>query len=162
MPSYITSFKGSDGHSVHPFGEYFGTEFDVYIDAPMLEIDYSRIPEKWLAANNSLLTVDKLRKHPTIPGRFIYSVERERTKEAEYGYSPAYNKDLSTKGFDNYGRPIVIEPGSQEGERKKLPFKKTSIGHSTKLCVIVTATECSKKKKNQMLKSKSHSILQPK
>lgn len=123
----ITSFKGSDGRSVHPFGGYFGTEFEVYVDAPMLEIDYDRIEPQWLASNNAQLKVDKLRKHPDIPGRFIYTVEQERADEAVFGYAEAHNKDVSTSGYDRFGR---IETGitvSQEGERKSLPFKKTSI-----------------------------------
>jgi hypothetical protein len=49
----ITSFQGSDGCSVHPFGENFGDAFEVYIDAPMLEIDYDRYPNSWYAHNNS-------------------------------------------------------------------------------------------------------------
>ena len=123
----VTSFKGSDGRSVHPFGEHFGTEFEIYIDAPMLEIDYSRIPENWLAANNPSLAVDKLRKHPTIAGRFIYTVERKREDERQYGFASAFNKDLSTSCYDEYGRLMTGVTQNQEGERKCLPFKKTAI-----------------------------------
>ena len=123
----ITSFKGSDGRSVHPFGEHFGTEFDVYIDAPMLEIDYARIQPNWLAENNSSLKEDKLRKHPTIPGRFIYTVDREREVEAQYGSAVAFNKDLSTSRYDEYGRLETNVTIDQTGERKSLPFKKTAI-----------------------------------
>lgn len=123
----VTSFMGSDGRSVHPFGETFGTEFDIYIDAPMLEIDYSRMPNNWLAANNSKLKQDKLRKHPTIPGRFIYTVEREREQEALYGYAPAHNKDVATVALDNFGRVVTGVTINQEGERKSLPFKKSVI-----------------------------------
>ena len=123
----ITSFKGSDGRSVHPFGEKFGTEFDVYIDAPMLEIDYSRLDPMWLAANNPNLSADKLRKHPTVSGRYIYTVERERSAEAQYGYAHAHNKDISTSGYDGFGRLITNLSVDQSGERKRLPFKKTAI-----------------------------------
>ena len=123
----ITSFKGSDGRSVHPFGEKFGTEFDVYIDAPMLEIDYSRLDPMWLAANNPNLSADKLRKHPTVSGRYIYTVERERSAEAQYGYAPAHNKDISTSGYDGFGRLMTNLSVDQSGERKRLPFKKTAI-----------------------------------
>jgi hypothetical protein len=133
----ITSFEGSDGRSVHPFGENFGEEFEVYIDAPMLEIDASRIPANWLKANNSSLSADKLRKHPSIPGRFIYTVSKTRDAERKFGYKEndnfvsAHNKDASTKGFDNFGRPIP-QTGqtftvNQAGERKLLPFKKSTI-----------------------------------
>ena len=123
----ITSFKGSDGRSVHPFGEHFGTAFDVYIDAPMLEIDYSRMPQNWLAANNPNLSADKLRKHPTIAGRFIYTVECKREDERQYGFAPAYNTDESTSCLDEYGRLKSGVRQNQEGERKSLPFKKTAI-----------------------------------
>ena len=123
----ITSFKGSDGRSVHPFGEHFGTEFEIYIDAPMLEIDYERLPANWLKANNSTLTVDKLRKHPSIPGRFIYTVERKREDERAFGFDEAHNKDLSTSCYDEYGRLQTNVTQIQTGERKCLPFKKTAI-----------------------------------
>ena len=129
----ITSFEGSDGRSVHPFGENFGEEFEVYIDAPMLEIDASRIPANWLKANNSSLSADKLRKHPSIPGRFIYTVSKTREAERALGTNAitAHNVDASTKGFDNFGRPIP-QTGqtftvNQAGERKLLPFKKSTI-----------------------------------
>lgn len=123
----VTSFKGSDGRSVHPFGEHFGTEFDIYIDAPMLEIDYSRINSNWLAANNPSLKVDKLRKHPTIAGRFIYTVERERDDERQYGFAPAFNTDESTSGYDRFGSIVTGITQDQTGERKSLPFKKSAI-----------------------------------
>lgn len=123
----ITSFKGSDGRSVHPFGEHFGTEFDVYIDAPMLEIDYARIQPNWLAENNSALKEDKLRKHPTIPGRFIYTVERKREDEVQYGFATAFNIDRATSRYDEYGRLETNVTIDQTGERKSLPFKKTAI-----------------------------------
>ena len=123
----VTSFKGSDGRSVHPFGEHFGTEFEIYIDASMLEIDYSRMPANWLKANNPNLAVDKLRKHPTIAGRFIYTVEREREEERAFGFAEAHNKDLSTSCYDEYGRLMTNQTQNQAGERKKLPFKKNAI-----------------------------------
>ena len=123
----VTSFKGSDGRSVHPFGEHFGTEFEIYIDASMLEIDYSRMPANWLKANNPNLTVDKLRKHPTIAGRFIYTVEQKREDERAFGFAEAHNKDLSTSCYDEYGRIMTNQTQNQAGERKKLPFKKNAI-----------------------------------
>ena len=123
----VTSFKGSDGRSVHPFGETFGTEFEIYIDAPMLEIDESRLPDNWKAANNSKLTKDKLRKHPTIPGRFVYTVSQKRIDERTFGSAEAHNKDAATSRYDDFGG---VQPGvtiNQTGERKCLPFKKTAI-----------------------------------
>ena len=141
----ITSFKGSDNRSVHPFGELFGEEFEVYIDAPMLEIDYSRVPDKWKAANNNTLKVDKLRPDPSKPGRFIYTVSKKREDERAFGYAPAHHKDEADFLYDNYGGVLsnsdwlqyqkenggnlVKDNGeiNQDGERKLLPFKKTSI-----------------------------------
>lgn len=125
----ITSFKGSDGRSIHPFGEIFGEEFEVYIDAPMLEIDEARLPNNWKAAN-------KLKRDPRTPGRFIYTVSKTREAERAFGiknpennetYLPAHNIDNSTKGYDNFGRQVEPITVDQKGERKLLPFKKTSI-----------------------------------
>ena len=132
----VTSFKGSDGRSVHPFGETFGTEFEIYIDAPMLEIDYERMNENWLVANNSKLIKDKLRKHPTIPGRFVYTVSKKRIDEREFGFKAdaqdenfvsAHNKDRATSRYDDYGGVVPNVNIVQIGERKCLPFKKTAI-----------------------------------
>ena len=127
----ITSFEGSDGCSVHPFGENFGDPFEVYIDAPMLEIDYNRYPDDWYAKNNSAqLKYDKLRPHPTIPGRYIYTVDRHRDHEREYGGVglTVANVDNAQKHFDQFGHKVAIDaPINQTGERKLLPFKKTSI-----------------------------------
>ena len=116
----ITSFKGSDGRSVHPFGEIFGEEFEVYIDAPMLEIDESRLPEEWKAVN-------KLRKDTSVPGRFIYTVSKKRAEEKAFGFAEAHNKDAATSRYDDYGGVVPHNDISQEGERKCLPFRKTSI-----------------------------------
>ena len=127
----ITSFRGSDNCSVHPFGENFGDPFEVYIDAPMLEIDYSRYPQHWYAdKNSSTLGVDKLRPHPTIAGRYIYTVDRHRVHEREYGdpYSRVANVDDAIYQFNKFGQKVAADgPIDQTGERKLLPFKKTSI-----------------------------------
>lgn len=139
----ITSFKGSDNRSVHPFGELFGEEFEVYIDAPMLEIDQERVPENWKAESNSTLKADKLRQDPSVPGRFIYTVSKKRADEREFGYAPAYHKDEAVSLYDNYGGVAskydwlqyqnvgnLVKDNyelNQDGERKRLPFKKTSI-----------------------------------
>ena len=116
----ITSFKGSDGRSVHPFGEVFGEEFEVYIDAPMLEIDEERLPESWKTAN-------KLRMDPSVPGRFIYTVSKKRSDERAFGFADAHNKDFATYRYDDYGGIVPNVTIDQTGERKRLPFKKTSI-----------------------------------
>lgn len=132
----ITSFKGSDGCSVHPFGEHFGDHFEVYIDAPMLVIDYDRYPDSWRAANNSSgIGVDKLRPHPTIPGRYIYTVDRHRDHERQFGYMinateylSVANVDMADREFNEFGQKVPTNGRiNQTGERKSLPFKKTSI-----------------------------------
>ena len=127
----ITSFKGSDNRSVHPFGELFGEEFEVYIDAPMLEIDENRLPENWKAANNNTLKADKLRPDPSVPGRFIYTVSKKRADERTFGFAEAHHNDEATSRYDDYGGvvpPDKMPAGiNQDGERKRLPFKKTSI-----------------------------------
>ncbi len=93
----VTSFAGSDGQSVDPFGK----EFEIYIDAPMLRIDASRLAENKLNAS-------KLKAHPSIPGRFIYTVNADRDEEREFGTDDVANKET----------PAV----DQQGERKTLPF----------------------------------------
>lgn len=97
----ITSFEGADGKSVDPFG----TEFEVYIDAPMLAIDNSRI---------SPAMASKLKPHATIPGRFVYTVDQSRETERAYGNGEA------VKIADKYS-------ATQSGERKTLPFKTSTI-----------------------------------
>ena len=123
----ITSFKGSDNRSVHPFGQIFGEEFEVYIDAPMLEIDLSRVPDNWKAANNNTLQSDKLRPDPSVPGRFIYTVSKKREDERVFGYAPAHNDDAATSRYDDYGGVVPNVTIDQTGERKLLPFTKKSI-----------------------------------
>ena len=128
----ITSFTAMDKMSVSPFGEVFGEAFEIYIDAPMLEIDYERIPPTWKSPGNGL-TVDKLRKDPSKPGRFIYTVDRHREKERQFGDAglEVVNKDMnSTKYFSDYGHVMPFAEGvkpNQSGERKRLPFIQSSI-----------------------------------
>ena len=98
----ITSFAGTDGKSADPFGE----EFEIYIDAPMLEIDEAR-----LAGYN--LNGDKLKADPNVEGRFIYTVDANRENERQYGYGTVINSDGTE--------------ANQTGERKTLPFKTSSI-----------------------------------
>ena len=98
----ITSFKGSDGKSVDPFG----TAFDIYIVAPMLGL--GTLP----SGDNGKLSVVDADK-----GIFKYSVAALRADEQEsaFTYGTTKNVDQST------------EDPNQSNERKKLPFKKKSI-----------------------------------
>ena len=110
----ITSFTGSDGRSADPFG----TSFEIYIDAPMLKIDESRLTPAMAA---------KLKAHPTIPGRFVYTVDASREKERETGN----------------GSSVMIKDNaaeSQAGERKTLPFVTNSITTAGEI-VISSQTE---------------------
>lgn len=70
----LKAFTASGGTRVDPFGE----EFEIYIDAPMLEIDGTRLSQYRLDS-------DKLKEDPTTPGRFIYTVEATAAAEDEYG-----------------------------------------------------------------------------
>lgn len=90
----VTSFTGYGSKSVDPFG----TAFEVYIDAPMLEL-----------GNMSAALAAKIRKDPNKEGRFIYTVDADRDIERAYGASPALVSDQT--GAD------------QSGERKIIPFR---------------------------------------
>ena len=98
----VTSFAGTDGKSADPFGE----AFEIYIDAPMLEIDQARLTE-------CKLNSSKLKADPNVEGRFIYTVDANRETERQYGYGTVINSDGTG--------------ASQTGERKTLPFKTSSI-----------------------------------
>ncbi len=98
----VTSFKGSDDKSVDPFGE----AFEIYIDAPMLEIDEARLAD-------CKLNSSKLKADPNVEGRFIYTVDANRETERQYGYGTVINSDGTG--------------ANQTGERKTLPFKTSSI-----------------------------------
>lgn len=93
----VTSFAHSDGKSsVDPFG----TAFDIYIDAPMLELDKT----------SPLYDSQKMTADPDVPGRFIYHVDASREVERTYG-----NASLT---------PVVdVLAENQEGERKRIPFR---------------------------------------
>ncbi|MBM6890055.1 hypothetical protein H6A30_07170 [Bacteroides caecigallinarum] len=66
----ITSFTGSDGKQVDPFG----TAFNVYIDAPMLEIDESRRPQG----------INETKFYQGADGRFVYVVDKDETIESNF------------------------------------------------------------------------------
>ena len=98
----VTSFAGFDNKSVDPFGQ----AFEIYIDAPMLKIDAGRLAENRLDGT-------KLKAHPTIPGRFVYTVSADRETERRYGTDDIANTDNIAS--------------SQRGERKTLPFLVNSV-----------------------------------
>jgi hypothetical protein len=112
----ITSFTGSDGRSADPFG----TSFEVYIDAPMLRIDQERLTPEMAT---------KLKPHPTIEGRFVYTVDASREAESRVGSGEA------VKVVDSVA-------ASQAGERKSLPFVTKSITSAGEIVISSQSEIC--------------------
>lgn len=106
----ISSFKGMDGNSVDPFGE----SFEIYIDAPMLELDVARLAE-------CKLTAEKIKADPAVPGRFIYTVDASRAAEKQYSVSDPHPNHTGVSTVD------------RSMERKRIPFKKSSIVSSGRI-----------------------------
>ena len=99
--------------SVDPFGR----AFEIYIDAPMLELD--------TASPDYARIAGKIEEHPTIKGRFVYTVDASRETERTYGAKPAKIHDSSTHTYlDRVSSGITI---NQSGERKVIPFKTKDI-----------------------------------
>ncbi len=125
----ITSFasKHEDTSIPNISVDPFGTQFEVYIDAPMLEI--GTLPDSWKNAytvkvkdeNGQMVNkvVDKLWEETMLDkdgnevgtGKFRYVVDAERDKERKFGFDPVNKVDEKA------------DPGVQSGERKSLPFK---------------------------------------
>ena len=97
----VTAFTASGGTRVDPFGE----EFEIYIDAPMLEIDGSRLAQY-------RLDPDKLKEDPTTPGRFIYTVEA--TREAESAYGTGERKTLPFRTASSVSSGDITISSNQE------------------------------------------------
>lgn len=97
----VTSFRGSDNKSVDPFGE----SFEIYIDAPMLELDPTRFAE---------FNIDASKVRKLEDGRFAYTVAADREVERAFGYGTVLNAD---------------EMGNvdQTGERKTIPFRTNTV-----------------------------------
>lgn len=124
----ITSFKASDGTSVDPFG----TGFEIFIDAPMLKLEYGMnvtndsskdkfedltVPmyDKDDKGNGSIQ--DKPKLEDLGNGRFVYRVHNNSGYESGY-WRPG-----------NY--PLILN-GAQDkayyqGERKTIRFRKKSV-----------------------------------
>ena len=115
--SQIAGLSSQEQLSVDPFG----TEFEIYIDAPMLELDKSRIPSEWLVADADGKA--KIQEDPSVPGRVIYRVDADRDVERQYfnGSVPLL-KDEAV--LDLFRQPTVV---NQEGERKTIPFRTSQI-----------------------------------
>lgn len=69
IASFIAE-NGGQNVEVDPFG----TEFDVYIDAPMFELD----------PNQNLVSSGKLEEDPNLEGRFVYHVDADENTENNY------------------------------------------------------------------------------
>ena len=96
----VTAFT-ADGTQVDPFGE----EFEIYIDAPMLEIDGSRLAQYRLDS-------DKLMEDPATPGRFVYTVEA--TREAESAYGTGERKTLPFRTASSVSSGDITISSNQE------------------------------------------------
>lgn len=105
VTSFQSTIRGDDGEilpdeeqvSVDPFG----TAFDIYIDAPMLEID----------EDDPYYRSGKIEEDPSVEGRYVYHVDADRSAEA-YGGDP-----LGYDGINTF----------RSGERKYINFKTKNI-----------------------------------
>ncbi len=122
----VTSFRsdpsqgaGGDPVTVSPFG----SPFEIYIDAPMLTLP-NPLPTDWIwddpVVNEAGQTVEKLRKDPVVPGRFIYTVDASREAERAYG-------SMSVLFTDTASNMTEGNTNGQTNERRVLPFVTNSI-----------------------------------
>ncbi len=119
VTSFLSTIRGND-NQVLPESEQesvdpFGRAFDIYIDAPMLELDES----------STLYTSGKVTRDPNVEGRFVYHVDADRETERTYGTAAALATD--------------IKAANQAGERKVIPFKTKGI--VTAGDIIISADE---------------------
>ena len=117
--SDITGVSADQQLSVDPFG----TSFDVYIDAPTLELDETAVAAAGLSS--------KIRKDPSVPGRVIYTVDASRKSERAHFTGSALATDNAK--LDLFRKPVTDDDGAavssvvQTGERKVIPFKTKQI-----------------------------------
>jgi hypothetical protein len=117
--SSITDVSAAEQLSVDPFG----TQFDIYIDAPTLELDEAAVSAAGLSS--------KIKKDPTKPGRVIYTVDASRKVERKYFAGSALVADNAK--LDLFRNPITDDDGNavstvdQSGERKVIPFKTNQV-----------------------------------
>jgi len=128
----VTSFKSDiaglpsqEQLSVDPFG----TTFEIYIDAPMLELDKAAVPAQWLVADAD--GVVKIEEDPSVPGRVIYRVHADReTERGFFSTSEALMRDEAV--LDLFRQPTVV---NQTGERKTIPFRTKQIVSDGEICI---------------------------
>jgi hypothetical protein len=114
--SNLVGVSADEQLSVDPFG----TAFEIYIDAPMLELDKSAVDPSWLAPDAN--GVIKLEENSSKPGQFIYRVSADREVERAFGVAPALSKDDAI--LDLFRLPADVD---QSGERKVIPFRTKQI-----------------------------------
>ena len=125
----VTSYEGTDGTSVHPFG----SDFEIFIDAPMLVLD-EKDPQNARLLDSIVNFFDKTADgtHEWNPkpkledlgnGRFVYRVNGNGYKERSYW-------DTEVEEY----RALIPDPTipedtgiTQDGERKVLKFKTKNI-----------------------------------
>ena len=107
--SQIQTAAASEQLSVDPFGR----PFEIYIDAPMLEL--GDLPSN---------LAGKIAADPSVPGRFVYKVDATREEERAHGAEAAAIKDNSTHTYLNKTDTYTAD---QTGERKVIPFKTRNI-----------------------------------
>ena len=118
ITSFMSDLQGiadEEQMSVDPFG----TEFEVYVDAPTLELDEAAVEAAGLSG--------KIYKDSSIPGRVIYKVAKDREDERNSLKSGFYADALVE---DNAALDCVTkEPVTtdQTKERKVIPFKTKDI-----------------------------------
>lgn len=116
----ITSFEGADGKSVDPFG----TAFDVYIDAPMFELNTDDPLTSAMMTISDISNMGNDKLEQTADGRIIYRVTSNRELESTVWMAHGH-----------YDEAAVADPkaASQMGERKCIslrPKSKTAVGGS--------------------------------
>jgi hypothetical protein len=115
VTSFMSLMQGDAGTqqiSVDPFGR----EFEIYIDAPMLELDQTALADAGLSG--------KIKADSSVPGRFVYTVDASREVERNYGGATAYIKDNSDYTYLDRDNATTVD---QSGERKVIPFKTKDI-----------------------------------
>ena len=110
----VTSFTGSDGKEVDPFGQ----EFEIYIDAPMLELgNLAGTPFQ-----------NKIRKDASKEGRFIYTVAANRADEkigSIDALSSGIVQERKSIPFIKKGITVVGDIVISSDESKVVFYKKT-------------------------------------
>lgn len=91
----------------------FGNPFEIYIDAPMLEL--GDLPSN---------LAGKIAEDPSVPGRFVYKVDASREDERAHGSATAAVADESKHTYLDRENTITVD---QTGERKVIPFKTRNI-----------------------------------